>query len=183
MRTLIRYFNYLVMYLIMFRGNKVAYLRHCGLRIGQNSEINASIWCFGSEPWLIDIGDRVTIAPGVFFVTHDASSRLFRQNHPEMNQVFGNRFGTIRILENSFIGVNAVLLPNIVIGPNSVVGAGSVVTKSVPPGLVVAGNPARVVCSLTEYVERCKSKSVAVCATDRKSLRSELTKHFWGETR
>ncbi|MEK7234398.1 MAG: acyltransferase [Elusimicrobiota bacterium] len=48
------------------------------------------------------------------------------------------------------VGANSTLLPGVVIGENALVGAGSVVTKDVPPGAVVAGNPARVLRSIKE---------------------------------
>ena len=48
------------------------------------------------------------------------------------------------IEENAKIGANATIMPDITIGKNSLIGAGSVVTKDVPEGVVVAGNPARI---------------------------------------
>ena len=53
--------------------------------------------------------------------------------------------GEVRIGNNVFIGVNAVILRNVTIGDNSVVGAGSIVSKDVPSCSVVVGNPARVI--------------------------------------
>lgn len=55
--------------------------------------------------------------------------------------------GEINVGENSFIGTNATILPGLTIGENSCVGAGAVVTKDVPPGVVVVGNPARQISS------------------------------------
>jgi len=60
-------------------------------------------------------------------------------------------FGTVEILDNCFIGANAIVLPGVRIGPNSIVGTGAVVTKDVPPDTVVAGCPARKICDLAEY--------------------------------
>ena len=49
------------------------------------------------------------------------------------------------IEDNVWIGGGAILLPGVTIGRNAVVGAGAVVSKSVPPNMIVAGNPARVI--------------------------------------
>lgn len=58
-----------------------------------------------------------------------------------------------RIGKNCFIGGRSLILPGVEIGDGSVVGAGSVVTKSVPPGCVVAGNPARILREKIEVAE------------------------------
>ncbi len=52
------------------------------------------------------------------------------------------RSAPVIIADNVWIGMNSVILKGVTIGENSVVAAGSVVTRSVPPNVVVAGNPA-----------------------------------------
>jgi acetyltransferase-like isoleucine patch superfamily enzyme len=100
-----------------------------------------------------------------------------------MSDAFGNRFGTIRIMDNCVIGYGAIILPGVTIGPNSIVGAGSVVTKDIPPEVVAAGNPAHVLCSLDEYIAAYRAKMLPVTAQDRVALRRELTAMLWGEER
>lgn len=60
-------------------------------------------------------------------------------NHPNAkNELIGPY-----VCRNAIVGANVTLLPGVIIGSNSLVGAGSVVTKDVPDGVIVIGNPAR----------------------------------------
>ncbi|HJV64116.1 MAG TPA: acyltransferase [Geomonas sp.] len=181
-RKLLNYFLFLYRYICICRGNKTTYLRSLGATIGERCDIFTSVRNFGSEPWLIEIGNKVTLTAGTLLITHDGASRLFRDSMPGMSR-FGNRFGTIRILDNSFVGVNVIILPGITIGPNSIVGSGSVVTKDVPPNSVVAGNPARTICTVDEYITSYKKKMIPIAAANRGELRVELTQKLWGQSR
>jgi acetyltransferase-like isoleucine patch superfamily enzyme len=120
------------------------YFREQGARIGVHCRI--LLRDLGSEPYLIRIGDHCTIANGVSFITHDGAAWVFTQVLLSVQ-----KFGTIEILDNCFIGQNAILMPDVRVGPNSVVGAGAVVTRHVSPNTVVAGCPARPICTLEEY--------------------------------
>lgn len=120
------------------------YFRTQGAKIGDNCRI--LIRDLGTEPYLIRIGNHCTIAGGVYFGTHDGATWVFTEELPSLQ-----RFGTVEVLDNCFIGYGAILMGNIQIGPNSVVGAGAVVTKNVPPNIVVAGCPAKPICTLDEY--------------------------------
>lgn len=182
LRGIRRRFNFLRAYHLRCRGDKVEYLRLLGVRIGEGCSIYTDPHNFGTEPWLIEIGNNVTLGQGVLLITHDGTSRLFRDRLPGMSP-FGNRFGTIVIRDNCFIGDNAILLPGIEIGPDSAVGAGSVVTRTVPPRTVVAGNPARPIKGLDEYIKIYLQRMIPLEATDRAALRRELTTKLWGHER
>ncbi len=121
-----------------------------GLKLGRDVRIVGKP-DFGSEPYLITIGDHVTVSTHVEFVTHDGATWVFR-DRPEYRGL--QRFGPIEIGSNCFIGTRSVILPGVRIGDNCVVGAGSVVTRTVPDNTVVAGVPARAICTYDEYVER-----------------------------
>ena len=163
---------------IMFRfgSNKrrISIARKWGVKIGDGSII--SICIFGSEPYLVSIGNNTEITYGVTFITHDGGTWIFRKS----NEFTGNKFGPIIIKDNCMIGMKSILLPNVEIGPNSVVGAGSVVTKNVPPNTVYAGNPAKFICTTDEYLDKCRKNDISgvpyYMSPDEK--RSALTKIF-----
>lgn len=127
------------------------YFKHKGLNISSEA-ILIGMPDWGSEPYLITIEKNTKITNGVKFITHDGGTYVFRCQEKYKEVI---RYGKIHIKENCFIGLNTIILPGVTIGPNSVVGAGSVVTKDVPPGVVVAGNPAKIITTTDEYAEKC----------------------------
>lgn len=135
--------------LCRYNPNTIAeYLRRQGAQIGEGCYIVPTD--LGTEPYLVKIGNRVAIAQGVTFLTHDGAAWVFRSELPDL-QVYG----PVVIEDNCFIGQNAILCPNIRIGPNSVVAAGSVVISDVPPDTVVMGVPARPIGSVHKYRQKC----------------------------
>ena len=109
---------------------------------------------FGSEPYLITIGDDTTISFDCAFVTHDAATRVIR-NLPGQNKETVI-YGPIKVGKNCFIGCRTVVLPNVTIGDNYIIGAGSIVNKSIPENSVAAGQPCKIICTLDEYIEKHK---------------------------
>lgn len=124
-------------------------LRRAGLTIADDCRID-SMPDFGSEPYLITIGKHVAISGEVVFITHDAGTRLFRDQERFRHVL---KYGRITVHDNCFIGYRATILPGVVIGPNSIVAAGSVVTRSIPPGVVALGHPAKPIMKVAQYAE------------------------------
>lgn len=130
------------------------FLRDSGAIIGKNVKIS-SIDGFGTEPCLIEIGDNVYFAnSSIKLLTHDGGIMVLKRIG--LADKTNDLFGKIKIGNNCFIGINATILKNVTIGDNCIIGAGSIVTKSVPPNSVVAGVPARVICTINEYYEKNK---------------------------
>jgi maltose O-acetyltransferase len=116
-----------------------------GMKVGKNFKRVGNSIIDDSHCWLITIGDNVSLAPNVHILAHDGSTKMF---------LGYTRIGPVEIGDNVVIASGTIILPNIKIGSNVIVGAGSVVTKSVPDGTVVAGNPARFICSIDEFIEK-----------------------------
>lgn len=137
-------------------GKRVAYLKKKQVFafLGENCRYGTRH--LPAEPYLVKIHNNVLIAANVTFCTHDIIDSCFigcPQYEADKEQ-FSFHMGTIEIFDNVMIGANSTLLYNIKIGPNAIIGAGSVVTKNVPEGTIVAGNPARVVGSFDELAKK-----------------------------
>ena len=108
-----------------------------GVNIGDNVRAFSPIT--SAEPYLISVGDNVTVSTGVRFITHDNSVIKIYDDATDV-------VGSIKIGSNCFIGANAIILPGVEIADDCVIGAGSVVCKSCNTcGAVLAGNPAKVI--------------------------------------
>ena len=121
-------------------------IRDLGVKVGENCRfvVHPHSWDFpdfGSEPFLIEIGNDVCVSFGCTFVTHDAAVHVCEKFLPDKKRLF--KFGKIKIGNNVFIGCKSIILPNVTIGNNSIIGAGSVVTKNIPDNEIWAGNPAK----------------------------------------
>jgi acetyltransferase-like isoleucine patch superfamily enzyme len=97
--------------------------------------------------WNVGIADSDfhPLAPAQRIIDAHALAPFFKNRPPRPKL----RTVPVIISDNVWIGMNAVILKGVTIGENSVVAAGAVVTKSVPPNVVVAGNPAVVTKELT----------------------------------
>ena len=107
------------------------------LHVGANTFINADFLTLGGGE--ITIGANVLVGP---------SARLYTPNHAldvEERRAGYERVSPIVIEDDVWLGGNVVVCPGVRIGAGSVIGTGSVVTRDVPPGVIVAGNPARVI--------------------------------------
>lgn len=132
----------------IIKGEEIHY-KH-GKRFRSNSIIDTLF------PKLIIIGDDFTSAPGSIILAHDASTFIHSKKYRVQITKIGNKV---------FLGANAVVLPGVTIGNNVIIGAGSIVTKDIPDNCVVAGNPARVKCTVKEYMDKCEKNGLLVSAS------------------
>jgi maltose O-acetyltransferase len=140
--------NFLRKILLTLRGETdIEILINLGLKVGSNCSFQDGVKIDESHCWNIEIGNDVTLAPRVMILAHDAS----------MKRHLGyTKIGNVKIGNKVFIGGGTIILPNVSIGDNSIIGAGSIVTKKIPANVVAAGNPARILCSLDEFLNKHK---------------------------
>lgn len=122
------------------------YARSIGVKIGKDCAIHTRN--FNSEPYLIEIGDNVQIPDKVCFYTH-GGNWVLRKKYPKFDC-----FGKIKVGNNVYIGNNSIILQGCTIADNVMIAAGSVVTKSVPSGVIVGGNPARIIGKVEDYEKK-----------------------------
>ena len=108
----------------------------CFISIGKGFFANFNCVILDCAP--VTIGNNVLFGPGV---------QIYTAYHPleaEPRRELQEAAAPITVGDNVWLGGNVIVLPGVTIGENSVIGAGSVVTKNVPPNVVAAGNPCRI---------------------------------------
>ena len=113
-----------------------------GLTVGDNFQLERNSFIDSSFPWMIEIGDNVTIAPDCLVLCHDGSTK----------KIIGySKIGKVKIGSNVFIGAKSIILPNTTIGDGAIIAAGSVVKGNIEPNYVYGGVLARKIKSVDDY--------------------------------
>ncbi len=110
-----------------------------------------------SDPELIKFHDNVVVTSGVVFMNHDITNIMLNNKGKKYYKYYA---GCIEVMNNVFIGCNSIIFPNVRIGNNVIIGAGSIVTKDIPDNSVVVGNPAKVIKTFDEYVEKREQNDI-----------------------
>lgn len=146
-----------------------------GMKVGDSFVCGGNVE-FGSEPYLISIGNHVQLSGNVIFVTHDGATWVFRDNLESCKDL--TKYGPIKICDNCFIGNRAIILPGVKIGPNTVVAAGSVVAKNAPKDTIVAGSPAKPIMTYDEYVKKCMDLDQRVEPKNKKQILLKMFENY-----
>lgn len=142
------------------------YAQYCGVSIGEKCFIaDKNHW--PQEAYLIKIGNDCAITEGVKFHTH-GGGRIIRNIHSDFDY-----FGKIKIGNHVYIGSRSMIMPGVTIEDNVLIAAGSIVTKSIPSGYVVGGNPAKIIGSIDSFItknEKFNTRSKFMTKEQKKKL-------------
>ncbi|MDF2943020.1 MAG: acyltransferase [Herbinix sp.] len=116
-----------------------------GLTVGSNFQLCRGASLDSSFPWLITIGDNVTMAADSYILAHDGSTKKI---------VGYSKLGKVKIGNNVFIGAKAIVLPGCSVGNDVVIAAGCIVNHDLPSNVVVAGTPAKVIQDIATFYEK-----------------------------
>lgn len=149
------------------KPDPLAELLRSGLTVGKGFVMQEEVLIDSSHCWHITIGDDVTLAPRVHILAHDASTK---------RHLGYTRIGRVSIGDRVFVGTSTIILPGVTIGSNVIIGAGSIVTQDIPSNVVATGNPAKILCSLEDFLARRKEEMQRVpCFGHEYTLRGNIT--------
>lgn len=158
---------------ILRRRNPLKYMQKVGVNFPINGVFIYGTVEWGTEPWIITLGNNVHITNGCKFITHDGGTLLFRKSIPDLEIT-----KPITVGDNVYFGNDVLVLPGVNIGSNVVIGARAVVTKDIPDNTVVAGVPARVIKNIDDYLEKLKNESLHLGHLKGKEKDDALKKYY-----
>lgn len=159
------------------------YAKVLGVKVADNVRFTG-VPDFGTEPWLIEIGENCLITQNVRFLNHDGSVNMVRRLDEKYKDVL--KFGKIVVGSNVFIGANSIIMPNVSVGSNAIVAACSCVTKDIPSGEVWGGVPAKKIGTVADYADklleiRSEYPSEHTTNMSKKELSTLVAEVYWSK--
>ncbi len=131
------------------KQDQLSFLIERGLKVGEDFSMQNDVIIDPHHCWHITIGDNVTLAPRVYILAHDASTKR------ALNYT---RVGKVNIGNNVFVGASTIILPGVVIGDNVIIGAGSTVSCDIPQNSIAVGSPIKVIDTYDNYMKKRKNE-------------------------
>lgn len=138
------------------KHDRIGFVRKLGVRVGNNCQILCNpLQAFGTEPWLIKLGNHVDVTYGVKFLTHEGGIWCARGVDNKYKNM--DCFKPIIVGDNVMIGMDSIIMPGVKIGNNVIIGAHSVVNKDIPDGKVYAGIPAKEISTVDKFLNKLET--------------------------
>ena len=139
---------------IIRRLQPLRFAKLSGVNFGDGLHIYGNI-SWGTEPWIITLGENVHLTDGIRFITHDGGTLLFRSQVPDLEITKPITLGS-----NVYVGNDVKFMPGVHVGSWVIIGAGAVVTHDIPDNSVAVGVPARVIKTADAYFEKIQKESL-----------------------
>lgn len=109
-------------------------------------------WLVPLYPKLIKLHDNVTVHKTAKIVTHDVINGFLKRAKPDFDFGARERLGCVELMDNVYISMNSVVMPDVRINQNCIVSANSVVNTDIPENSIATGNPAKPVGRFDVYM-------------------------------
>lgn len=138
-------------------------------------------WLVPLYPKLIKLHDNVCVHKTAKIITHDLVNAFLMRAHPDVDFGARERLGCVELMDNVYISMNSVIMPDVRINKNCIISAGSVVSSDIPANSIASGNPAKPVGRFDVYMAfRRLSKTQSVKFRNQ-NLSDELALEQWGK--
>lgn len=174
-----RIFYSLILLLLWKPRKRTKYIKAHNIlgAIGENSVWGP--WQVPLYPKLIKIHNNVRVHKSVKIVTHDIVNPFLRKAYPDVDFGASEKLGCVEIMDNVYVGMNSVIMPDVRINKNCMISPGSVVTSDIPENSVVAGNPAKVIGRFDMYVALRKISKNQYVTLNNHELTADLAEKQW----
>jgi len=155
---------------LLRKRDEVKWARSIGVTVGNDCRLIDVR--FGSEPYLVSLGDHVSATKTVF-ETHDGGVWVLRDKHPDIDVI-----KPVSVGSNVYFGDGSIIMPGVTIGSNVIIGAGSIVTRDIPSNSVAVGAPARVIKAIDEYEVKALQNSIPTKRMPPLQKKAWIQKHY-----
>ncbi len=136
-------------------------------------------WLVPLYPKLIKIHDNVRVHKTAKIVTHDVINGFLKNVKPDCDFGAQERLGCVELMDNVYVGMNCVIMPDVRINQNCIISAGSVVSSDIPENSVASGNPAKVVGRFDVYMAFRRMSKRQNVEFKNQELPDELAEDQW----
>lgn len=164
-----------IYYLIWTKISPNGFAKHIGVNLGERVIFyGMKPGMFGTEPWLVSIGNNCQITANCTFITHDGAVNILRKEIPDLELV-----SPICIGNDVYIGFNTTILAGTKVGSRSIIGACSLLKGEYPDNSVIVGVPAQVIKSTDQFLEKAMRQSLHTGNLVGNKRQTALKKHFY----
>ena len=181
-----RYVNRLLKLFLIFMiyfldgYTKARFLKKIRFFRAQGESCYCASYNFGTEPYLVELGNNVYFAADVRLINHDMSCKVVRDM---TNGLDLDKFGTIKIGSYVFLGLGTIVMAGVTICDRVIVAAGSVISKDFLEEGIYGGIPAKKIMEIDVYNEKVKELNLSYAwrIKGKAPTKSDLIEHFFSE--